>query len=96
MENEEDMEPEEPEGEIPGDELIVYKQFGSNQLNFNLNTEEPIFGVGIFDVNGKRVWFRPPEFAPSNTIDISGLSPSIYFLGFKLRDGFLSKAFIKE
>ncbi|NKI32073.1 T9SS type A sorting domain-containing protein [Croceivirga thetidis] len=91
-ENEETMEPQEPNNE----ELVLFKPYGSNQLNFNLNTDQPIFGVGIFDVNGKRVWFSPPEFAPTNSIDISGLSPSIYFLGFKLRDGFLSKAFIKE
>ena len=98
--NEEGMEEgegEEPEPEPePNTGLVLFKNYGSNQLNFSLEIEEPIFGVGIFDMNGRRIWYRPLEFAPENSVDISGLSPSVYYLGFKLRDGFLSKAFIKD
>ena len=98
--NEEGMEEgegEEPEPEPePNTGLVLFKNYGSNQLNFSLETEEPIFGVGIFDMNGRRIWYRPLEFAPENSVDISGLSPSVYYLGFKLRNGFLSKAFIKD
>lgn len=96
IENEEGMEPEEAPEIEPKTGLVLYKNYGSDQLNFSLETKEPIFGVGIFDMNGRRIWYRPLEFAPENSVDISGLSPSVYYLGFQLRSGFLSKAFIKD
>lgn len=95
-------EPEEPidEPEVPElpeedmDELVLSKEFGSNQLDFQLNIEEPVFGVGIYDISGRRVYYRSLEFMPQNSIDTSSLGPSIYFLTFILRDGFLSRPFI--
>ena len=88
-------EPEEPElPEDDLDDLVLSKEFGSNQLDFQLNIEEPIFGVGIYDISGRRVYYRPLELMPQNSIDTSALRPSIYFLAFILKEGFLSKPFV--
>ncbi|GGG43435.1 hypothetical protein GCM10011414_11380 [Croceivirga lutea] len=96
--NEEEEENEETP-ELPEDQqeaLLLFKEFGSNQLNFQLNTSEPIFGLAIYNISGQRVWYRPLEFMPQESVDISTLSPSIYFLSFSLKDGFLSKPFVKN
>lgn len=93
-EEENEQEPELPEDRQEA--LILSKEFGSNQLNFQLNTSEPIFGLAIYNSIGQRVWYRPLEFMPQESVDISILAPSIYFLSFSLKDGFLSKPFIKN
>ena len=92
---------EEEEGEDPqntpdqNDQLILYKPFESNMLNYRLETNRAIFGMGIFDVSGRQVQFVPLEELHDDSIDLSALGPSVYYFTFFLRGKALSKPFFK-
>ena len=99
---EEPEEPEEPEeGEPPNpepptisDNLILYRSFGSRILNYHLDLDEPIFGMGVFDSAGRLVLFTPLERIRGTSIDLSGLRPSLYHLAFFYGDDIISRPFI--
>lgn len=81
----------EPEG------LIVFKDFGGSLLNYNLNVEEPIVAMGIFDASGKLINYVPLEDLRSSPIDISYLSQSLYYLGFFfIDDRIIAAPFFKD
>lgn len=101
--NEEIMEEEEegPEEEenpneedAPQEKLRLYRSFDSKILNYNLNFEGPIFGMGIFDSAGRLVQFTPLERLNDNSVDLSVLRPSMYHLAFFYGDSIISKPFI--
>ena len=51
-----------PEEENPTlQELIVFKSTNSLELNYELNSNKPIFGMGIFDSQGRMVVYTPLE-----------------------------------
>lgn len=96
-EDETEEPPEEPElPEENPEKLRLARAFGSNQLNFEMNIEEPVFGMGIYDALGRRVSYWPLENMPEESIDISSLQPSIYYLGILLRYGFIARPFTKN
>lgn len=84
-----------PEDDNP-DELIIYRDFGSSSLQYILNTEDDLFGRAIYDLNGRRIQYTPKSEIVSNSIDISALGKSIYYLTFYLRTKILSKPFISD
>ncbi len=73
-------EPSNPEG------LTVFKRFGSATLGYNLNVEDPIIAMGIFDASGRLINYVPLEEIRSSPIDISYLSQSLYYLSFFFLD----------
>lgn len=81
--------------EAKKEKLIVYGVFGSNTLNYELITESSIFGQAIFDSTGKRVHYIFGANLEGNSLDISTLTPSIYYLSFYLHDKIMSTPFIK-
>ncbi len=101
--NSEDEEPGggdggEPNPETPSvsDNLILYRSFGSRILNYNLNLDAPIFGMGIFDSVGRLIQFTPLEHIRGTSVDLSELGPSIYHLAFFYGDAIISKPFILD
>ena len=90
--------PDPPPGNMDPDaevNLILYREFGSQTLNYDLNApEEDIFGRAIFDATGKLIQFTEASDIDSNSIDISTFGDAVYYLTFYLRDEIISKAFI--
>ena len=95
-EPDEDPDPEPEPQEGLNDELIIYREFGSDVLQYVLNTEDDLFGRAIYDLQGRRIEYIPESEIESNSIDISTLGSSIYFLTFYLRTKILSKPFISN
>jgi len=86
--------------EIPSDlgksdnALIIYRMFGSQELQYDLNSNVPLFGRSIFDITGKRVRHTPGNLIENNSIDLSGLGSAVYYLTFYLQGETISKPFI--
>ena len=83
--------PESPE--LTGD-LILYRSFDSKILNYRLDSDAPIFGMGVFDSIGRLILFTPLESIRGSAIDLSELPPSLYHLTFFYGDQIISKPFI--
>lgn len=77
-------------------ELIIYRAFGSNELQYDLNSNAPLFGRAIFDISGKRVRHTHGNLIENNSIDLSGLGSAVYYLTFYLQGATISKPFILE
>lgn len=76
------------------DDLIIYRMFGSQELQYDLNSNAPLFGRAIFDITGKRVRHTPGNLIENNSIDLSGLGSAVYYLTFYLQGETISKPFI--
>lgn len=85
-------------GESPEfiDDLLVYKQANSTQLNYQLNTDKPIFGMGIFDASGRKVRYTPLERITDDPIDISTFSQGLYYLAFFYGNSVISSPFFRN
>lgn len=100
-EEEEEEEEGLEEGGIPiesaqNGELVVFKTFDSQYLNYRLNTNHTVIGMGIFDSTGRLITTTPLENLTSSPIDLSSLTPSMYYLSFFLVDGVISAPFLKN
>lgn len=84
-------------GEIqPMEELVVYKASNSVELNYELNSNKPIFGMGIFDSQGRMVLYTPLERITQNPVDISILSQGLYHLAFFYGNKVITAPFFRE
>lgn len=95
-EQEENPPEENPNGENQEEELLVYKTFGSQSLNYSLNTNRAITGMGIFDVSGKMITYVPLERLSDSPIDITPYNQSLYYLTFFLIDDAISVPFFRD
>ena len=77
-------------------ELIIYRTFGSNELQYDLNSDGLLFGRAIFDISGRRVRHTHGNLIENNSIDLSGLGSAVYYLTFYLQGATISKPFILE
>jgi len=90
---------DDPGSEDPPEEaenrLILYRPPGSDDLHFELNTAEGIFGRGLFSSSGVLLQYTPPEeLEPGDTrIRIDHLPDGVYFLVYYLRSEILVKSF---
>ncbi|MGD1944678.1 MAG: T9SS C-terminal target domain-containing protein [Croceivirga sp.] len=76
--------------------VVAYKSSGSNQLFYALTTERPIFGRGIFDMQGRLIQYTPLERITENPIDISALHQGLYYLAFFFGDSVISSPFFRD
>ncbi|WP_350286076.1 hypothetical protein [uncultured Croceitalea sp.] len=76
--------------------LIVYKTFGSNNLNYQLNTERTVTAMGVFDASGRLVSYVPLERITETSVDLSSLDQALYYLTFFLVDDIISAPFVKD
>lgn len=88
--------PEEDNDEGQNEELILYRSFGSLNLQYDLRTEEKVFGRAIFDPAGRRIRFTNGDDIEGNSIDLSTLGASVYYLTFYLQGGVMSKPFVSN
>lgn len=99
LDNEEEANPPDDnpdESDSTNEELLAYKTFGSQSLNYRLNTQRAITGMGIFDLSGRMVMYEPLESISTEPIDISSYNQSIYYLTFFLIDEAISVPFFKD
>lgn len=87
---------EEPNEGDQGEELLIYRSFGSNQLMYELETDDVLFGRAIFDPLGRIVSYTQAQEIDNNAIDVSTLQSSVYYLTFYFQKKILSEAFILE
>ncbi|MEJ1222439.1 T9SS C-terminal target domain-containing protein [Sediminicola sp. 1XM1-17] len=71
--------------------LRIYKRFGSNELEYDINSE--ILGRAIFDGNGRRVKYILGKDIRENTVNLATLSSAIYYLTFYTDKGIVSAPF---
>jgi len=83
-------------GEPPSEELIVYKTFNGLELNYALNSSKPIFGMGIFDNQGRMISYIPLERITEQAIDISTFSQGVYHLAFFYGNTAISASFFRD
>ena len=95
-EQEENPPEENPNGENQEEELLVYKTFGSQSLNYSLNTNRAITGMGIFDISGRMITYVPLERLSDSPIDITQYNQSLYYLTFFLIDDAISVPFFRD
>ena len=84
----------EPPLEDDGDGMILYRQFGTDLLFYELNTEEDVFGRAVFDLSGRLLEYTPASEIQSRSIDISVYGNSVYYLTIYLRNKIISKGFV--
>jgi hypothetical protein len=70
--------PGEP-GETESNSLTLYRPSGSNDLHFQLLTDQAVLGRAIYSSNGRRVQYTPPEELTDEPIPISQLTPGVFF-----------------
>lgn len=91
---------EEPENTEPieenREELILFRPFDSNILEYTLNTDRTILGRAIFDLAGRRLNYPFSTSFNDRSIDLSSFSSSIYYLTFYFNDGIVSKPFARN
>ena len=87
---------EEPGGEEVSEELVIFREFGSRTLQYNLNTDREVFGRAIFDATGRRIRFTHADQIQTNTIDLSIYGSAVYYLTFYLSGKTISKPFILD
>lgn len=75
--------------------LLLYREFGSNFLHYELTTDRDVFGRAIHDPLGRLLDYAPNPEPDTSTIDLSTFGSSVYYLTFYLDNGVLSKAFAK-
>ena len=92
-EPEESVEP--PASELEEQDLILFKSFDSNLLEYTLNTDRTILGRAIFDATGRRIEYLSASEIEGTTVDLSLLGDSVYYLTFYLDNAILAKAFAK-
>ncbi len=74
-------------------DFVLYRQFGSNELQFQLVTDQPVLGWAIFDSTGRRIHYLSEDLFENETIDVATLHPAIYYFSLYLGNGTLSRAF---
>ena len=92
-ESEQEPEPESTPETINERPFVLFRQIGSDQLNYSINLEKPILGWAIFDTSGKRTLFSANTIAEIQPIDISTLRPAIYYFSLYLAGETLSTPF---
>jgi hypothetical protein len=95
---EEPQQEDPPGGEDPGEddsgqELIIFLNAGSKVVQYELNAESELFGRAIFDTAGRRISLTHANRIDSNSIDLSILESSIYYLTFYLQGRTISRPF---
>ncbi len=87
---------EEPGGEEPGKELVLFRSYGSNLLEYELNLPNEVFGRALFDTSGRMVRYAHADEIEGNSIDLQGLRTSVYYLTFYLQGRTLSRPFVSN
>lgn len=77
-------------------DLLIFKTYGSNAIEYKINRDEPVYGRAVFDILGRRVLYASANEFSGNTIDVSPLGSAVYYLTFYLQGKTLTKPFFIE
>lgn len=84
----------EPEPEPKEEEnLLVYREFSTGQIRYQINSEKLIFGKRIYDVNGKTIWEQFSDGVSKEGIVSMPIPTSIYYFVVYFDNSVSSKAF---
>ncbi len=93
LDSEETIDPE----PIPlEEEFIVFKSFNSSFLEYELETNKPIFASAIYDSSGRMLRYTPLEFISERPVDISMLQQGLYYFSFFYGNKVLSRPFFRD
>lgn len=73
--------------------VVIYSAFGSKEVNYVIESAQPLYGWAIFDLSGKRILRRSVTDSNSETIDLSFIKSSVYYITFYLQGKVLSRPF---
>lgn len=76
------------------EELLLFKRFGSDMLEYRLASAESVYGYAIFDTSGRRVQHKIRPGVPESTINVSTLKSAVYYLTFYFGNKSSTKPFI--
>ncbi len=76
------------------EELLLFKRFGSDLLEYRLATTESVYGYAIFDTSGRRIQHKIRPGIPESTIDVSTLKSAVYYLTFYFGNKSSTRPFI--
>ena len=77
------------------DDILVYPNPVSNNLNYSGSQLDKIENITIIDVFGKQILSRK-TISGANHLDVSNLQSGLYFIKFDNKDGSVVKKFIKK
>ena len=78
------------------DEVLLFRESGSNFLHYQLQTDDDLFGIAIFDSSGRLIQYSPISGQDENSLDISTYKNAIYFLTLFMREKVISRAFVAD
>ncbi len=76
------------------DDLILYKQFGAEHLEYKINSNERVLSKVVYDALGKRVSHFKEDLSSETRIDTSTLKSGVYYLTFFLESKVVSQPFV--
>jgi hypothetical protein len=81
----------------PAQNALTYKVFPNPFLSIvQINSNQPINEITVYDVIGKKVWQKAADNRTSETIDLSTLNRGVYLLKIKTSNGLISHKLIKQ
>lgn len=91
---EEEPEDENPTGESVTDRLIIFRQRGSREVQYELNSDREVFGRAVFDAAGRIISHSHASEIETSSMDMSTYGSAVYYLTFYLQGRTISKPFI--
>lgn len=81
----------------PAQNALTYKVYPNPfQSTVQINSNQPMNEITVYDVIGKKVWQKACESRTSEIIDLSTLNQGIYLLKIKTSKGLISHKLIKQ
>ena len=89
-------EPEpEPEPDPENNEIQIFQQQGYELIEYNLNTNDLLLGRAVYDTSGRQLLYYFGSDIDEDTVDLSTLQSSVYFLTFYFKNRIESIPFYK-
>jgi hypothetical protein len=88
-------EPDPEDGAQDSDRLLLLSRPGSDILQYRLPLETTVLAQAVFDSSGKQILLQKGSEIREGEVDISALSPSVYYLKLFLGSGSRARAFLR-
>ena len=88
-------EPDPEDGAQDSDRFLLVSSPGSDILQYRLPSEATVLAQAVFDSSGKQILLQKGSEIREGEVDISALSPSVYYLKLFLGSGSRARAFLR-
>lgn len=88
-----DSEPEPEPEPNQGEKLLVFNEFTTGEIRYQINSDDIIFGKRIYDVNGKTIWEQFDQGVERQGVITKPIPTSIYYFVVYFQNTVSSKAF---